>query len=199
MLLKNQPLESRTPRLWTVAALVLVSAVLLVPKALAESLKDAVDSFNQQAANDQIGSREPPLLEDEVVAAIPGWRRDVDKVGDPTYAVFQKIADSKTLPEGAKLSFTTSWGTFNGYDFTVWWVDLSVKTGKNSGYKFRIRDRKISSKPSTSPVTSSAPTPQKPNDQSGKTSTEPAAEASPASDQSAPKEGSKIESKPARS
>jgi hypothetical protein len=111
------------------------------------SLKQAVASFNQEAARNSIGRAEPPLTEDEVVAALRGWDRKQMEVDDPTYAIFQKIADSRNLPRSAKLRFTTGW-EYNGYDFTVWWVDLDVaKDG--GGYTFRIRDRKISCTPTT--------------------------------------------------
>jgi hypothetical protein len=33
------------------------------------------------------------------------------------------------------------------FDSDVWWVDLSIFTGEKTGYTFRIRDRKIRSRP----------------------------------------------------
>jgi hypothetical protein len=109
-----------------------------------QSLKDAVAAFNKKAAEDKVGAGQSALTEGEVIAAIRGWNRVRDKVDDHTYAVFKKIGDSKTLPKNAQLDFCTGW-EFNGYDFTVWWIDLTVigETKGYAGYTFRIRDRKI--------------------------------------------------------
>ena len=111
------------------------------------SLSDAVKQFNAKAAKDPIGAKEPPLTEDEVVAAIRGWIRSETKVDDKTYATYIMIINSRKLPEGASLGFTTGWSGYHGYDFTVWWIDLNVKTGPRTGYTYRIRSRLISSEP----------------------------------------------------
>ena len=115
-----------------------------------QPLKQAVAFFNQEAAKDAIGRAEPPLTEGEVVAALRAWDRKRMKIDDPTYAVFQKIADTRKLPKNAKLRFLTRWQGYNGYDFTVWWVDIAVVRVSGSGYTFRIRDRKISCSPTIS-------------------------------------------------
>jgi hypothetical protein len=44
------------------------------------------------------------------------------------------------------LDFTTRW-RYSGYDFNVWWVDLTLMKTEKTFYTFRIRDRKISSRP----------------------------------------------------
>jgi hypothetical protein len=110
----------------------------------ATSLSDAVKAFNQRAAADAIGKNQPALTDDEVVAAIRGWIREQGPAAsDEVYKIYQTIADTKKLPEGASLTFLTRWPGFNNYDFDVWWIDLEIKTGPRSGYSFRIRDRKL--------------------------------------------------------
>jgi hypothetical protein len=106
-------------------------------------LAEAVKDFNERALNNSTGKTQPPLTEDEAVAAIRGWIRDRFQATDEVYKAYQTIADTLSLPEGATFRFTTKWSGFNGYDFDVWWVDLVIKTGGKIGYTFRIRDQKI--------------------------------------------------------
>jgi uncharacterized protein (TIGR03067 family) len=116
--------------------------LLILSRQGGQFVKQAVASFNQEAAEDPIGRREPPLTEDELIAAIRGWDRRGSPVDDATYRIYQRIADSGVLAPDARLEFTTGW-VARGYTFTVWWIDLSVKTGETTGYTYRIRDRKI--------------------------------------------------------
>jgi hypothetical protein len=111
------------------------------------TLPDAVKEFNQRAQKDATGKDQPALTEDEVVAAIRGWIRERVPASDEVYNVFQMIADTKQLPEGTTLKFTTKWSGFNKHNFDVWWVDLNIKTGANTGYTFRIRDQKLRCRP----------------------------------------------------
>jgi hypothetical protein len=112
----------------------------------ARSLAEAVKSFNEQAKTEIfVGRNQPPLTEEEVVAAIRGWIRKQAPVDNDTYAIYEKIASTKMLPARATITFTTRWEGYNGYNFDVWWIDLSVMTGETTGYGFRIRDRKIDS------------------------------------------------------
>ena len=111
------------------------------------TLADAVKEFNQRAQKDATGKDQPALSEDEMVAAIRGWIREGDTTTDEVYKVYQTIADTKRLPAGAKLTFTTRWSGFNKHEFDVWWVDLSIKTGEDTGYTFRIRDQKLRCRP----------------------------------------------------
>src|SRR5262245_36272791 len=36
---------------------------------------------------------------------------------------------------------------YNKHEFDVWWVDLSIRTGPDIGYTFRIRDQKLRCRP----------------------------------------------------
>jgi hypothetical protein len=113
------------------------------------SLADAVKTFNTEAMKDPIGVNEPPLTEVEVVASIRGWDREQIPVTDEVYELFRKITETRQLPKDARLTFTTGWDGHNGYHFNVWWVDLTIPIGDKGGYTFRIRDRKINSRPLT--------------------------------------------------
>ena len=116
----------------------------------ATSLKAAVENFNQKTRTHSIGKTQLPLTEDEVVAAVRGWIPEhTPGVTDDVFDQFQEIAESRKLPEGAELSFCPGWTGYRGYRFKVWWIDLSIKTGEKTGYTFRIRDQKISSRKMT--------------------------------------------------
>lgn len=114
------------------------------------SLKAAVAEFNKKSSSHSIGKTQPPLTEAEVVAAIRGWiPKTTPGVTDEVFEQFQEIAESETLPDGAELSFCPGWRGYRGFHFTVWWIDLSIKTGEKTGYTFRIRDQKIASRKMT--------------------------------------------------
>lgn len=137
-----------------ISSLVLLSVGVLIPCRVAAqdesttSLGSAVEAFNELASEDAIGKHQPPLTEDEVIASIRGWIRDqAPPVSDHVYAIYQKIAETRRLPEGATLDYITAWSGFGGYNFTVWWVDLDIMTDERPGYTYRIRDRKIRSRP----------------------------------------------------
>jgi hypothetical protein len=113
------------------------------------SLVDAVKAFNSSAARNVVGSAEPLLTEDEVIAAVRGIvRSQYPRMTDDVYNALQKIVVTGMLPANATLTFITGW-RYEGYFFKVWWVDLSVMTGEKTGYTYRLRDRKISSRPLT--------------------------------------------------
>jgi hypothetical protein len=107
------------------------------------TLAYAVKEFNQQAQADATGKDQPALTTDEAVAAIRGWIRERVLATDEVYKVYQTIADTGRLPQGATLSFCTSWTGFNNHEFDVWWIDLNIKTGPDKGYTFRIRDQML--------------------------------------------------------
>lgn len=113
------------------------------------SLADAVKEFNNRAGRDAVGSAEPVLTEDEVIAALRGIiRSQHPQMTDDIYDALQKVVTTGMMPAKASLTFTTGWG-YKGHKFRVWWVDLSIMTGENTGYTYRLRDRKISSRPLT--------------------------------------------------
>ncbi len=95
------------------------------PPANGQPLSTALKAYNQEAA--RLGVKEPPLTEEEVIAATRGWNRTEQKVDDETYAVFQRIADSKSLPAQAKLVFRPS-RTYKGSDYIEWSVALTLNS-----------------------------------------------------------------------
>jgi hypothetical protein len=112
------------------------------------SLREAVAAFNVAAQLDPVGKGQPPLTDEEVIAAIRGWIREKVKASDEVHAAYQKIAETGRLPKEAELDFTTGWIGFRGYDFDVWWIDLTLRNGEGTGYTYRIRDQKLRCRPS---------------------------------------------------
>lgn len=132
---------------------VMILALMTYPvageeKGRSSMLADAVKEFNQRALKDATGKDQPALTEEEAVAAIRGWDRTlVPPAPDEVYKIYQTIADTSKLPAGATLTYTTRWSGFNNHEFDVWWIDLSIKTGADKGYTFRIRDQKLQCRP----------------------------------------------------
>lgn len=111
-------------------------------------LEEAVDKFNQKSQETKIGKDQPPLTVDEVIAAIRAWDRKKIPASDKVYEAYQKIAESRVLPDKAEFDFMTGF-TNDRFEFDVWWVNLSISTGPKSGYGFRIREQILSSRPLT--------------------------------------------------
>ena len=107
-------------------------------------LKNAVRKFNDEAREHSIGKEQTPLTEDEVIASIRAWDKR-NRPSDETFAVYRAIANSRRLPPHARIYSRDTWSD-SQYVFTVWCIDLHIKTGENRGYAFRIRDQKISSR-----------------------------------------------------
>jgi hypothetical protein len=112
-------------------------------------LDDAVKAFNDSRQAQISGKNQPPLTEDEVVAAIRGWVREyAPPATDEVYEAFQTIAETRVLPRVAKIQATSGWQGYRGFHFDVWWIDLTIPTDK-LGYTFRIRSQTIGSRPLT--------------------------------------------------
>jgi beta-lactamase regulating signal transducer with metallopeptidase domain len=138
----------RAPKAAQEVIAALIAEADVVADAGAKPLAEAVKEFNAKAQSNPIGRSQPPLTEDEVIAAITGWQRDEGIVSDEVYAIYQKIAETRTLPAEATLDSTTSW-VMPSRSFDVWWIDLVVKNTPISGYAHRIRDVKLRSRPLT--------------------------------------------------
>jgi hypothetical protein len=101
-------------------------------------LDDVVAQFNTDAANDPVGQLEPPLTADEVVGAI---RRQLPNLNASPQVVemLRRIAQTRTLPVDAKVHADSGY-TIRGTTSVVWWINLDLVTGPNTGYGLRIRE-----------------------------------------------------------
>ncbi len=139
------------------------------PPSASIPLKDAVEDLNRRAAEylrpwvrqgDLPENRLPaPLTVEDVVAAIRGWdRKKVTDVEAPYYRIYQEIAETQTLPPGAKLGWHTQWvrpDETDKFEHCVWRVrlDLKLKIGKSHGYGFVVRNdgHRLWSQPAPAP------------------------------------------------
>lgn len=115
----------------------------------ASSLAGAIRMFNAQAAREAIGKTQPPLTEDEVVAAIR-WidaGRTEHGVKAEEYTALLKIAETRQLPPGAELEALTEFEPNDAIVVTAWSVRLRMPHGENGGtYAFPIREQMIASR-----------------------------------------------------
>lgn len=85
-----------------------------IPTRLSVVLKE----FNSKAQHDIVGKDQPPLTEQELLAAL-SWitfRRDMTKATAKEYGTLQKIIESKTLVDGAYIESVNSYRYTNLYD-----------------------------------------------------------------------------------
>jgi len=111
----------------------------------ATPLAAAINGFNashQSAA----GVRQPPLTEEEVVAAIRLWkvRRNEAPVSNREFAAFQKIAETRQLPGNAHLEVISEFGDGNGNSRFVWSVRIVMRReSMQATYAYGIREQFI--------------------------------------------------------
>lgn len=133
-----------------VVAIALLVAFRLYDHFTSVPLADAVAAFNAKSAADSVGKHEPPLTEDEIVAAIEAQLPNLDAT-DEVKSVYARIARKRRLPKDASLSsvsaYSSSYGDGLGQRVTVWWIDLDIMIDASSGYTLRIRrtDQPVSS------------------------------------------------------
>lgn len=115
------------------------------------SLASAVNRFNA-GHNRADGKKQPPLTEDEVVAAIIHRQtmRDNDDVSDSLFDRLQNIARTRYLPKGATLEVIPTFGAEGGSTYTIWSIRMTMlqdEAGKEGWtYAFTIREQFVSVK-----------------------------------------------------
>jgi hypothetical protein len=110
-------------------------------------LAEAITTFNAKAAQDPIGKEQPPLTEEEVIAAIR-WS-DLDRkqlpVSDQEYRAFRNIADTRRLPKGSEFEVLTGFEPNQKFVFEAW--SVRIRMPKEDGtYAFVIRERMVRSR-----------------------------------------------------
>lgn len=108
------------------------------------ALKDAVAEFNKRAGQSAIGAEQPPLTEDEVVAAIRNWDLEHYKIDKEMHAIFTAIAAKKMMPKTATLDFISQFNT-ERFHFDVWQIALEIRDGEK-GYRYPIRQHMLKSR-----------------------------------------------------
>lgn len=110
-------------------------------------LAAAIHSFNQSHYKLD-GKPQPPLTEDEVVAAIQQWkhRRNEAPVTNADFSKFQKIAETRSMPKEAKFEVIGHFGQSDGTTYSIWSVRIVMPDSEPEGwtYAFEIRKQFIS-------------------------------------------------------
>ena len=138
-----QPAKPETPKADPEAAL---------PAGESRPLAEAIEEFNVKAASDPIGRDQPPLTEDEVVAAIL-WSdlNKTEKVTDKEYRAFRQIAETRRLPKGSEFEVMKGFRPNADIEFKAWSVRIRmprlIEGMEGWTYAFPIRWRNISSQP----------------------------------------------------
>ena len=100
------------------------AAPAVKPTAGAMSLAEAIRVFNARAAENPIGKSQPPLTEEEVIAAIRWSLLEIDKlaVSDKTIQTLRRTIDSRELPRGFELEVLTDFEPNDRMEVTMWSV-----------------------------------------------------------------------------
>ena len=109
------------------------------------SLAAPVSAFNAQSAQDPIGRLQAPLTEEELVAAIRSevsHRRARDP-RDEKVAALVKIAETRQLADGWKISADRVLLSCERFAFEVWSVTLDLRGEQGYVYPFRVRERML--------------------------------------------------------
>ncbi len=111
-------------------------------------LSAAIRQFNEAHMNDPVGKDQPPLTEQEVVAAVRWWkyRRNEAPVRNGDFLGFQRIADERSLPRGFEFEALSSFEPGDGYSYVNWSVRIVVQRSSKPGgtFAFDIREQFIS-------------------------------------------------------
>ncbi len=113
-------------------------------------LAAAIHGFNLEHQSARIGKDQPPLTEEEVIAAIRWWktkRNEADLMNEE-FQAFQAIADTRMLPEKVKFEVLTGFQPNQEFVFNAWSVRIVMPRLSKAGwtYAFSIRDRWINSR-----------------------------------------------------
>lgn len=107
-------------------------------------LAAAVKGFNSEH-HSLDGQEQPPLTEEEVVAAIRAWqaKRNDAPVTNAEFAAFQRIADERLIPENSRFEMIGSFGREDGSVCYIWSVRIVMPQTAKPGwtYAFTIRER----------------------------------------------------------
>jgi serine/threonine protein kinase len=114
-------------------------------------LAAAIKRFNE--TNFRVdGKKQPPLTEDEVIAAIlhQQTRRDEYDVSDALFERLQNIARTRILPEGAEIEVIPTFGTEDSSIHNIWSVRVKLiqdEAGREGWtYAFILREQFLSVK-----------------------------------------------------
>jgi len=111
------------------------------------TMAEAVRRFNLDNQRRDRGQGQPPLTEEEVIAAIRRAEktRDAPNATEPEFAAFKRLADDGTLPAGSEIEVLTGLQPDAFTTIQLWSIRLVMPAvGRPGTVGFTIRDTKIS-------------------------------------------------------
>jgi hypothetical protein len=106
-------------------------------------LSDVIDNFNIINTGDDLGTRQAPINEEEVIRALETEipKLPTDNTGSKAKRIYQRIIRTRQLPLRSKFRVITitrvaKYATESRH---VWYVDLNVITNDNTSYQVRVR------------------------------------------------------------
>jgi RNA polymerase sigma factor (sigma-70 family) len=110
-------------------------------------LAKAIEAFNAEATRDEFGRDQPPLTEDEVIAAVRIWKPEHGMaLSKELQSTLDAISESRRWPEGVELASFTHRDNGKGFLFFGWCVRIQIRNPRAGRVQtILVRDRLIRS------------------------------------------------------
>lgn len=111
-------------------------------------LAGAIDDFNAMASKHPIGKSQPPLTQEEVIAAIMlAEKQQFPEASQRDFERFKAIARTKAIPADGEFEILDGLDRGGDFIFDVWYVRIRLDKGDGGNYAFTIRERVIRARP----------------------------------------------------
>ena len=110
-------------------------------------LAEAVDAFNRNAMNIEIGRDQPPLTEDEVIAAIRYHADDGTGFIKGALDDFRMVSETRDMPPGMRFENRQMNDMDGDFVFEGWWVQIVMSKAGGGDSVIPIRSRVLRSLP----------------------------------------------------
>ena len=106
-------------------------------------LSTAIADFNTKAAQHEIGRDQPPLTQDEVLAAIMlAEKKQFPEASQHDFERFKAIASTKEIPADGEFEILDGLDPGGDFIFDVWYVRIRLNKEDGGNYAFTIRERR---------------------------------------------------------
>ena len=121
--------------------------VVVVDELKPRSLAEAVAAFNKEAKESPTGALQPPITEQETLAAIAKFI-ELEHIEEPAKATLREISKTKSLPANAYFRRFTRFDDEQQMH-GVWWVRLVVEGKDPPDYSVPVRTTPVFTRPYT--------------------------------------------------
>lgn len=107
-----------------------------------KQLRQAVERFNLEQQQTDLGKNQPPLTEDEVIASIQWSQDSIDNaLSAEELDAFRNITKSGVLPNPFKLNVLTELLGADKERFKVWFIQLTLTRPDGTEFRHNIREQ----------------------------------------------------------